>query len=390
MINNINQPIYSLEEKSKKGVFHIKTQCIRNVSHEIRTPMNAIIGFAQMLGNSPLNEEQREYVEIIKTSAQSLLKVIDDIVDISKIQQGNLKLEETYFHTIELIESTIKPFSIEAKRKGIEIGLFIQSDIPCIVKGDPIRLKQIIYNLVNNAVKFTEQGEVYVDVSLKDEKEDMVYIKFKIEDTGIGISNKIMDKLFEPFAQEDESSTRRFGGNGLGLFICKELTEMMNGSIEVESTEGKGSKFECTVPFYKYIDEDISDHKEYVLLQNKRILIVDHHTRNSEIAKIYLEEAGCIVEEVYSITEALNKLISNNDMHCIYDVVLMDDQIAHMHEYNVLSVLKALSFTKNIHTVLASSIPVGVDIQDEFAGYVTKPYRRSELLETVSKVIDTI
>ncbi|WP_129597226.1 ATP-binding response regulator [Anaerophilus nitritogenes] len=399
MTNNMKQSIYLLERKNKEdilstekkeNVFHIKTQFLLNVSHEIRTPMNAIIGFAQMLGNSPLNEEQREYVEIIKSSGQSLLKVIDDIVDISKIQQGKLNLEETYFHMIELIEATIKSFSIEARRKGIEIGLFIQSKIPYIVKGDPIRLKQVIHNLMSNAVKFTEQGEVYIDVRLGEEIEDKVYIEFKIEDTGIGISNEVMDRLFEPFAQEDESFTRRFGGNGLGLFICKELVKMMNGRIKVESTEGKGSKFECSIPFYKYMDEDMPDCKEYVSLKDKRVLIVDSHPRNCEIVKAYLEEAGCIVEKAYDITEALNKLISNNDIHCVYDIVLMDDQIASMHEYNVLSVLKALSFTKNIQIILASYIPVEENIKNEFSGYVSKPYKRSELLETFENTINTI
>ncbi|WP_378953050.1 ATP-binding protein [Pelosinus sp. sgz500959] len=218
-----------------------KSQFLSNMSHEIRTPMNGVLGFLQLLEYSPINREQQKYINNIKNSTQVLLKVIADILDISKIEADKMTLEKITFDLELEMENSVIPFTATAKEKGLDINLFIRPEVPQVIIGDPLRLKQIIGNLVSNAVKFTEQGEIFIEVSLLAETETEAEINFSIKDTGIGMTEQEVQKNFKPFSQADMSHTRKYGGTGLGLTISKRLIEMMGGHISLISKKERGT-----------------------------------------------------------------------------------------------------------------------------------------------------
>lgn len=225
----------------------LKSEFLANMSHEMRTPMNGIIGFLNLLENSDLNIEQKECIEYIKKSTESLLNLINDILDLSKIEAGKLEFENLLFNLHNCIKESIFPFNIYAKQKNIELITNIENNVPQYIVGDSNRLKQVIINLVNNAIKFTKKGHVKITVKLYKEYEDKYELMFDIEDTGIGISKKSIKNIFNPFIQADASSTRKYGGTGLGLSISKNIVKQMQGDIFVESEEGKGSIFYFTI-----------------------------------------------------------------------------------------------------------------------------------------------
>ena len=386
----LNQQLVQARDQALEGS-RLKSEFLANMSHEIRTPMNAVIGLSDLLRRTNLNRDQKRFVDLIVTSGQTLLQIIDDILVFSKIEAGRLDLEQSDFDLVATVESSADLLADKAREKQVSLTTFLSPDIPKWVRGDSQRLKQVLLNLISNAIKFTEQGRILVEAEVESDSDDVAVITFSVTDTGIGISSDGLKVLFTPFTQVDGSSTRKVGGTGLGLTISKRLVELMGGSIRVDSEAGRGSTFSFTIPFTRVANRD--EHTIMATsLESVRMLMVGLPEHEATIAESYVENWGlrpAFATHAEEASLAVAHAIKEKDP---YLVVLLNSELPDADPYEFVHQLRETSMVADTKILLLLSIDdIGQSenaAQSGFDGTITRPIKQSSLFNSLLSLFE--